>query len=339
MTSIHCSASFRQAFGWLPLAAAALGIALLLASTALWVPAAGTRIATTGWRADSTGGARFGGRIATVLRRPVPVQYVTPPLNLRPLFDQMGYRLERVRRYGSVPRLFLASLPADLLKIKEPRERKVLFLKTALPLILHANEMILWDRRNILGLVEKLRVGKTITARDQGWLDRKSREYGLEKTDLAELVRRVDAIPPSLALAQAAEESGWGTSRFAHEGNAIFGQRRWRGAGDMIPQRRPEGQKFKVRAFSRLIDGVMSYTRNLNSHPAYEDFRRAREAARRAGRRLDGHRLAETLTRYSERGPAYVETIQKLIRVNELRPFDAARLSDGQLAGWDAPGA
>lgn len=284
-------------------------------------------------------GARFGGRIATVVRKPIAVQHVAPPLKLQPLFEQIDYRLDNVRRYGDVPRLFLVKLPVDLREIRKPQERKVLFIKMALPLILHANEIILSDRKRILRLIDKLRIGKTIAAREQVWLDKKAQEYGLAETDLTELVRRVDVIPPSLALAQAAEESGWGTSRFAHEGNAIYGQRTWNGGNSMRPERRPEGESFEVRAFTRLIDGVMSYTRNLNGHIAYDEFRRAREAQRRDGRGLNGYSLVNNLSRYSERGDAYIETIHALMRVNKLQAFDRARLSDQYGVDWGGPGA
>ncbi len=321
---------------------AVTGLCLLLAvgvaATARVPPSVKTENAGISAR-HATNGARYGGRIATVTRKPVAIQHIAPPLKLQPLFDQIGYRLDQVRRYGDVPRLFLIKLPVDLREIREPQQRKVLFIKMALPLILHANEIILSDRKKVLRLIDKLRIGKTISSREQVWLDKKAQEYGLAETDLTELVRRVDMIPPSLALAQAAEESGWGTSRFAHEGNAIFGQRTWNGANNMKPERRPEGETFEVRAFSRLIDGVMSYTRNLNGHVAYDEFRRAREAQRHEGGSLNGYALVENLGRYSERGDAYIETIHTLMRVNKLQAFDRARLSDQYAVDWSGPGA
>jgi Bax protein len=329
-----------QTFEWLAIAFTGLCVALLIALAATDSLGPSAKILKNKVSADhSIVGARYGGRIATVLRKPVTVQYVTPPLNLQPWFEKMGYRLETVRRYGDVPRLFLARLPADLQIIKQPQERKILFIKTALPLILHANEMILWDRKIILKLLDKTRIGKTISLREQAWLNNKAQEYGLAEADLTELVRRIDVIPPSLALAQAAEESGWGTSRFAHEGNAIFGQRTWRGNQGMKPTRREAGETFRVRAYNRLIDGIMSYTRNLNGHFAYDEFRRARAAQRRLGKGLDGYNLVGKLTRYSERGDAYIETIRMLIRVNNLKAFDKARLTDQRFVDRGGPDA
>lgn len=334
------SAPEKQTLMWTALAVAGFCVVLLFAvvATGRFTPAAKSPN-TMVFADESVLGSRYGGRIAAVLRKPVAVQYVAPSLKLQPLFEQIGYRLEYVRRYGDVPRLFLVSLPTNLHAIQHPQERKTIFIKMALPLILHANEMILWDRKIILKLLEKLRIGKTVAPGEQAWLNIKAREYGLAEPDLTELVRRIDVIPPSLALAQAAEESGWGTSRFAREGNAIYGQRTWGKEISMEPARREEGETFRVRAFNRLIDGVMSYTRNLNGHVAYEEFRRVREAQRRLGGGLDGLALAPTLKRYSERGDAYINTIRMLIRVNKLQAFDKARLSDrlaADLAGPDA---
>ena len=330
----------NQTFEWSAIAFTGLCVALLVALAATDRLGPSAKIPKTKVSADETiRGARYGGGIAALLRKPVAVQYVMPPLKLQPLFEQIGYRLEYVRRYGDVPRLFLARLPADLLEIQQPRERKIMFIKMALPLILHANEMIQWDRKIVLELLDKSRTGKTIASGEQAWLNKKAQEYGLAEPNLTALVRRIDVIPPSLALAQAAEESGWGTSRFAREGNAIFGQRTWRGSNSIKPARREDGETFKVRAFNRLIDGVMSYTRNLNGHIAYEEFRRAREVQRRRGRRLDGYNLVLTLKRYSERGDAYIESIRMLIRVNNLQAFDKARLSDQRVVDRGGPDA
>jgi Bax protein len=326
MTLMPRPALEKPVLAWSATAVSCLCVALIIGSVEIGRSAPQTVVQKS--MPEAIHGARFGGRIATVIRKPVPVQYVLPPLNLQPLFDRIGYRLDHVRRYGEVPRLFLVSLPLDLQQIKQSGKRKALFIKMALPLILHANEMILWDRRRVLRLLAKARVGKTIAPGEQIWLNNKANEYGLAEPDLTELVRRIDVIPPSLALAQAAEESGWGTSRFAREGNAIFGQRTWRGKNGIKPMRRDEGKKFKVRSFGSLIDGIMSYARNLNGHFAYDKFRLARETQRRRGGELDGYSLAPTLERYSERGGAYIKTIRMLMRVNKLQAFDKARLRD-----------
>ncbi len=277
-------------------------------------PAPGTKVRKSSWR----------------LPKPIMVQYIAPSVKLRDVFEEIGYRLDGVRRHGEVPRLFFVSLPADLQRIQQPSERKAMFIKTALPLILHANEIIRFERAKLIALRDKAADGEQLDRDEKVWLDRLADEYGLEKPSFARLLRRVDVIPPSLALAQAAEESGWGTSRFAQEGNAIFGQRTWTGYDHdgIVPERRDEGENFKVRTFEQLIDGVRSYARNLNGHFAYDEFRRLREEQRAAGDRPDGYALAATLSKYSERGDSYVETIRTIIRVNGLRAFDRARLRD-----------
>jgi Bax protein len=225
--------------------------------------------------------------------------------------------------------VFLASIPADLPRIRLAEQRKIMFIQTALPLILHVNEVILHDRERIKALRAQIRAGETLDDYDREWLESKADEYGLDTVDFDRLLRRVDIIPPSLALAQSAEESGWGTSRFAQEGNALFGQRVWKPhRKGIVPEERPEGEQFRVRAFDHLIDGVKSYAQNLNIHRAYDAFRSKRAALRREGAPLDGGALAGTLEAYSERGADYVGTLMTIIRVNGLALFDGARLGD-----------
>jgi Bax protein len=247
---------------------------------------------------------------------------------LSDVFDRAGYRLDGVRRHGEVPRLFLVTLPRDLREIRAPSHRKVMFIKTALPLILLVNERIERDRMRIQILRTLIGAGVETTPDDAAWLTALAERHGVARLDFDELLRRVDIIPPSLALAQGAEETGWGTSRFAHEGNALFGQRIFGGKGGLVPRRRDEGKTFKVRAFEDLIDGVGAYAHNLNTFAAYGEFRRAREALREAGRPLIGTELATTLGNYSERREAYIATIRLIIRANALGMFDKARLSD-----------
>jgi Bax protein len=142
------------------------------------------------------------------------------------------------------------------------------------------------------------------------------------------LISRVDVIPPALALAQAAEESGWGTSRFAKEGNAIFGQWTFALRSGLTPLKRDQGKKHQVKVFDSLIDSVRAYTVNLNSHRAYKGFRNTRQDLRRAGVPLDSQALVGKLHKYSERGQAYVSALRELINFNDLSPLDGARLYD-----------
>lgn len=256
-----------------------------------------------------------------------PLQVKSTEL-LSDAFDRAGYRLDGVRRHGEVPRLFLVSLPGDLREIRTPSDRKIMFIKTALPLILLVNEQIERDRMKIQILRTLIGAGVEIAADDGAWLTAIAERHELARIDFDELLRRVDIIPPSLALAQGAEETGWGTSRFAHEGNALFGQRIFGGKGGLVPYQREKGETFKVRAFEDLIEGVKAYVHNLNTFTAYGEFRRTREALREAGQPLVGTVLASTLENYSERRQAYIDAIRLIIRANSLGMFDKARLGN-----------
>ena len=273
--------------------------------------------------------------------KPIMIYAVGSAENVAEMFERIGYRLDGVREKGKVPRVFLATLPRDLRNIRQVGTRKLMFIKTALPLILHVNELILSDRSRIDALWSKSRKGVAPSAAESAWLDDRAAEYDLKKFSFRALLARVDIVPPSLALAQSAEESGWGTSRFAHEGNALFGQRVWRGndQGGMVPKRREDGDTFRVRAFDHLIDGVKSYVRNLNTHRAYRAFRRARARLRKTGAILSGPELAGSLTAYSERRGAYVKTIRNIIRINGLEVFDRVRLDDILAVGTPGPDA
>jgi Bax protein len=249
--------------------------------------------------------------------------------NLDRAFSRLGYDLGNVGNgAGEVPRLFLASVPGDMAAIREARERKAVFLRTVLPLVLQVNEEILAERARLWDLRVKRRLGESLDAFDRLWLAAQSERYGVSRDDIDTLLVHVDIVPPSLALAQAAEESGWGTSRFAREGNAVFGQWVYSSEGALTPRRRDAGMNHGVRAFPSLLDGARAYARNLNRHRAYREFRARRAIMRRDGAPVSGTILAATLTRYSQRGAAYVAAIRRLIESNALHALDGARLSD-----------
>jgi len=249
--------------------------------------------------------------------------------SLRTAFVRVGYDLDTVREtLRPVPRLRLINLPEDLPDLKDVEARKELFLGVALPMILEVNQHVAGQRARLLHIAERLNLGQTVPEEQMAWLARLAEEYKTVPDRIDLLLRRVDTVPVSLMLAQAAAESGWGTSRFALEGNAIFGQ--WttaRGKG-LVPLERPEGKTYKVRAFDRLIDSFSAYLLNINTHRAYVEFRIKRAEMRRAGRSLDGAELAGALTAYSERGQDYIDMLRGIIRVNRLQPFDKAQLGD-----------
>lgn len=259
--------------------------------------------------------------------------------DLESTFAGFGYTLDKVRaEQSAVPRLIIAAVPAGLKDMRVIDRRKRLFFRSVLPLVLTVNEEIVSDRTRLLEISEGIGAGEgseiSLAEEDMKWLTDLSARYGLDQDEdditLQEMVGilkvRVAPIPPSLALAQAVEESAWGTSRFAREGNALFGQWVWNEDAGIVPERQREGQEYAVRAFETPMQSVRAYAKNLNTHWAYTQFRERRADMLATGAPLDGWVLAETLTRYSERGEAYVTSLHAIMRVNRLRPLDSARL-------------
>ena len=253
-------------------------------------------------------------------------------------FEQAGYQLAAVRDDDHhVPRIYVENLPTDLAELTSPQERKRVFIATMLPLILRVNEEILADRERVLSLKDQIDVGVELQEADHSWLHTVAERYEAGPYEFADLMQRIDIVPPSLALAQAAEESGWGTSRFAQEGNALFGQYTFKEGFGMEPLERSDDRQHFIKVYSSLIDTVRSYMHNLNYHSAYREFRQQRAALRIAGRPVTGDDLAKELRRYSERGNDYIRTLRQIIRVNALDRLDDARLQGEQWTRFDRP--
>ncbi len=255
----------------------------------------------------------------------VPTAPAAPPADtlhwwtLREAFDRIGFDLNSVASGSArVPRVMLVTLPNDLDGIDDPDARKDLFLRAFLPVVLSVNEHIIEDRTRLAALRAKIGSGGTLTGGEVQWLLALADTYDQPDIDIDALMNKVDAIPPSLALAQAIEESGWGTSRIAKVQNAMFGQF----------SEDPLGV-WDYRAFNSLTAAVESYAHNLNTHRAYREFRQARAKMHDRSQNVDAWALAATLFRYSERGPLYVKNIRWIIRDNDLRAFNSAHLADG----------
>jgi Bax protein len=199
-------------------------------------------------------------------------------------------------------------------------ERKSVFFDFVQPLVEEANQAVLEDRRRL----EELATEETLSWIDRRWLVALADDYAVEHEDLedAELARellgRVDVVPVALALAQAAKESGWGTSRFARNGNNLFGEWCYEPGCGLVPRARADGREHEVERFRSAQASVESYVLNLNTHWGYEDFRHKRMQLRNSGLPLTGLALVDSLARYSERRGAYVEEIKRLIRFNDL---------------------
>lgn len=259
-----------------------------------------------------------------------PVDVAAPTVDrLIARFDSIGYDLSKIREgYAMVPRVLPDAIPHDMSTIEQVDRKKATFVRMVLPMVLVINESIRTDRARALTMKDRLDKGDDLSDREQAWLTDRFKEYKAKFGDFGTLLRRMDVVPPSLALAQAAIESGWGTSRFARKGNALFGQWTTEQFDGIVPADREEGKTHKIRVFHAPIDSVASYLRNLNTHGAYKDLRLARERLRNQKQPLDSFVLAGTLDSYSEKGQEYVGLLQSIIRVNKLTGFDRARLAE-----------
>ncbi len=306
----------------------ALTAALVLAWLALASPPR-TREVVVHLAQGATATLKEGAALATVqIDRAVSGSHA-----LRALFADLGYGLDEVRDGAPVPRVIINRMPTDIDEIDSLEARKRLFVETLLPLVLEANQTILKDRARLEELYEKDAAGKEFTRRERDWLARLADRYEMNDVDLAELRRRVDTVPPSLAIAQAALESGWGTSRLAQVGHSLFGQKVQRPESG-APARvgyvpiKSEGDDLVMRTFDDLSSTVKAYVQNLNTHAAYREFRAQRAVLRARGTPLDGWQLAGAIKRYSERGRDYIKDVRGLIKANDLSALDDARLSD-----------
>ena len=240
---------------------------------------------------------------------------------IKQLFEDTNYKLEDVRKKKLVKPVALTLLPQEIKMIENTKKRKEFFIQIVLPLILKENNNIKLDRKRLFNVINK----SSNTSLEKKWLKKKYKQYGILSNDLSTLKVRMDEIPVSLAIAQAAKETGWGTSRFAQEGNALFGQWTWSGEG-LKPKDADKNQGHKVMRFNVLQASVRAYQRNLNTHKSYEEFRLARAKLRDEGKDLDSLLLANHLNSYAETGNQYVEVLQKIIKQNNLKDFDDAKL-------------
>jgi len=240
---------------------------------------------------------------------------------IKQLFKETDYNLKDVRKTKLVKPVALTLLPQEIKMIENSKKKKEFFIQIVLPLIIKEKNNIRLDRKTLFSIINK----SNNTDAEKKWLVKKYKQYGVSSRDLSTLKIRMDEIPVSLAIAQAAKETGWGTSRFAQEGNALFGQWTWSGEG-LKPKDAEEGKGHKVMKFNILQASVRAYQRNLNTHSTYKFFRKARAEMRDAGEQLDSIVLSKYLNKYAETGNQYVEVLQKIIKQNKLKDFDDAKL-------------
>jgi uncharacterized FlgJ-related protein len=276
--------------------------------------------------------------------RPVERFKYDSPEQLEELAESLNYTPEAWQAgVREVPRIYITTIPSrwrdktsdEMLIVDKKRG----FFRLLGPLVLHANELVLADRQALESIVATLRSGESISAREEAFMRETAVAYkvgegegDIDINDQAlqdELIRRVDTLPPSLVLAQAAEESGWGTSRFAVEGNALFGMWTWGDEGITPERQRSEHGDHKIASYKTPMESVKAYMRNLNTHRGYETLRARRAELRSSGGKVTGWELAKTLTKYSERGQGYVDSLHGLMKANVLMPTDEAYLGDG----------
>ena len=237
------------------------------------------------------------------------------------LFEDLDYDLKSVRAGQKVKPIYLTKLPKDIKTLGDTRQKRELFIKIILPLILNENQKITEDRKKLFKILAK----DFNTVGERVWLKRRFKEYKIEDKDLSKLKMRMDIVPVSIAIAQAANESGWGTSRFALEGNALFGQWTWSKKG-ISPKKQDPNSNHKILQFQVLKASVRAYKNNLNTHNAYQEFREARAQLRQEKKQIIGLDLTKYLKNYAAIGEKYVIILDDIIEKNSLIDFDKAEM-------------
>ena len=206
--------------------------------------------------------------------------------------------------------------------IKSIKEKKETFLQILLPLVVAENEKIKEDREYLLKILKG-----NESEESKKWLNKRFKTYKVKDKNIKELIEKIDIIPTSIALAQAAKVSGWGTSRFALEGNAIYGQWTWNGDG-IEPLEKTKDQNHKILKFPLLRASVKAYIDNLNTHRGYKGFRIKRADLRKQNKKLTGIELIHELENYAQTGKEYTKILEKIINQNDLDELEAVKIDD-----------
>ncbi len=268
------------------------------------------------------------------VRRQVQSRFINPRTaeELAGFFREQAYTLDSVRVGVGVPAIKVERVPD--LSNKDGIERKMLFITALLPVILDVNQHVLIDREQLIQVRDRfVENPESLTVFDRAWLARLGDRYEMpmdqvDKGQIEQLLRRVDIVPPSMAIAQSGIESGWGTSFAARNGNALFGQIQSAGQHAVSVSWKPGAGM--PQPFANVGEAAEAYVTNLNTHPAYAAFRNERATMRERGETPDGYKLIGQLLRYSERGLGYVQFVRQVMREDKLTDFDSAQLSGFQ---------
>ena len=260
------------------------------------------------------------------VRRQVRLTAINPRTadELAGFFRDASYTLASIRAGEPVPPIKLTKVPDDLAN-KDGTARKLLFITALLPLVLEVNQRVLAERDQLLYLRDKLATPDGISPIERIWLEQLADRYGTGIDNLDELARRVDIVPPSMAIAQSGVESGRGTSFAARNGNALFGQIQAGGQHAVSVSWQPGAGM--PQPFANVGEATDAYVSNLNTHAAYAAFRTERAMLRKRGEPLEGFRLVGQLAHYSELGLSYIQFVRQMIRENDLGDLDKAKLS------------
>ena len=240
-------------------------------------------------------------------------------INLKAMFEKHSYFIESVRESKLVPDISINKFPKDFALIKSTKDKKSLFIKSLLPLIINENNKILFTN-NRIKKIQNDDLGY-ITKSNALWLKEQFKKYKVQSHHVNDLLIKVDIIPVSIALAQAAIESGWGTSRFVSEGNALFGQWSWFKGSGIVPENRDSEETYEIKSFDSLRQSVTSYMKNLNSNSNYSEFRMARNYYRENNNVINSVKLIKFLSKYAENSE-YSKILEKIIVKNKLQDFD-----------------
>lgn len=216
----------------------------------------------------------------------------------------------------------------DFAAYEDVTEKKAAFFDFLAPHVRAANDAILADRARLDKIRAKLEPGEEPGWRDRRWVHRQLEAYDFDPVEkitgetLRQLAQRMDIVPVSMVLAQAAVESAWGTSRFAREGNNLFGMRTYEPGTGIVPKRRPAGATWEVAAYDSVTVGIAAYVHNLNTHDPYLGLRRTRAGLRSRDQTITGPALVDGLRSYSEQGYEYVAKIRSMMRSNDLTRYD-----------------
>ena len=242
---------------------------------------------------------------------------------LEAVFSSIGYTLPSVQSGAKlVPNLYIRELPPDFSKITDIKRRKALFIKTILPLALAVNDRLKKYRDTLIELDQP---DRTLTVQERQWVKSIAKLHKSPDQAPGKLLSKIGPLPVDLIIAQAAVESGWGTSRFATEGNALFGQWTWKKGGGIIPREREDGKTYAVKSYPSLIESVWDYAYNLNTSNSYQKFREARAQRIHDGLTLNAISLIKNLKNYSQKGDAYIATLREVIKQNNLATFNETK--------------